>query len=530
MLAVLLAHAIAAVMAPVCVRFLGRNGFLVLALVPFASLGWVIAHWGTEVRTPITWAPGLSMNIDMRFDSLAAIMSVLVLGVGTLVLIYCSRYFDDDEPRLPMFAAEMVAFAGVMFGLVTSDNMLVLYTYWELTTVLSFLLVGHYAERASSRRAATQALLVTTAGGLAMLVGVIILGQVGGSYQLSDLVANPTSGWLTDVAIVLILVGALSKSAIIPLHFWLPGAMAAPTPVSAYLHAAAMVKAGIYLVARLAPGYANTPPWHVTIISLGLASMLIAGWRSLQVYDLKLVLAFGTVSQLGFLIVLVGLGSKDAALAGVTMVVAHGMFKAALFMVVGIIEHNTGTRDIRKLAHLGKRTPVLAGIAALAALSMAGIPPLVGFVGKEGALEAIAHADTIPAWSRTVVLTLVVLGSILTVAYSVRFVWDAFGSKQRPTPSAAVANMHAPGPLLLASPALLAVGGLVGGPLGAALGATLGQGACRAMEGIGIGLAVPSDRATQGGEAIGQPQPVHQQLGEVGPLVGGRDQHRAALR
>lgn len=540
MLAILLAHAIAAVMAPVCVRFLGRNGFLVLALVPFASLGWVIAHWGTEVRTHITWAPGLSMNIDMRFDSLAAIMSVLVLGVGTLVLIYCSRYFEDDEPRLPMFAAEMVAFAGVMFGLVTSDNMLVLYTYWELTTVLSFLLVGHYAERASSRRAATQALLVTTAGGLAMLVGVIILGQVGGSYQLSELVANPTSGWLTDVAIVLILVGALSKSAIIPLHFWLPGAMAAPTPVSAYLHAAAMVKAGIYLVARLAPGYANTPPWHVTIISLGLASMLIAGWRSLQVYDLKLVLAFGTVSQLGFLIVLVGLGSKDAALAGVTMVVAHGMFKAALFMVVGIIEHNTGTRDIRKLAHLGKRTPVLAGIAALAALSMAGIPPLVGFVGKEGALEAIAHADTIPAWSRTVVLTLVVLGSILTVAYSVRFVWDAFGSKQRPTPSAAVANMHAPGPLLLASPALLAVGGLVGGlaagPLDRALrgySSTLpGEGEYHLALWHGFGLALGLTAIViAGGIALYTGYGLLEKVRPSKPMLGNADRgYDAALR
>ncbi|KAA0022163.1 Na+/H+ antiporter subunit A [Antrihabitans cavernicola] len=463
MLAILLAHALAALAAPLCVRSLGRNGFLPLALVPLASLGWVVANWGTEQRTHIAWAPGLSMNIDMRFDSLTAIMSVLVLGVGTLVLVYCSRYFEDDEPKLGVFAAQMVAFAGVMFGLVTADNMLVLYTYWELTTVLSFLLVGHYAERASSRRAATQALLVTTAGGLAMLVGIIVLGQVSGSYLLSDVIANPTTGWLTDVAIVLILIGALSKSAIVPLHFWLPGAMAAPTPVSAYLHAAAMVKAGIYLVARFAPGYANSPPWHITVIGLGLASMLIAGWRSLQVYDLKLVLAFGTVSQLGFLIVLVGIGSKDAALAGMTMIVAHGLFKAALFMVVGIIEHATGTRDIRKLAHLGKRAPVLAGIAALAALSMAGIPPLVGFVGKEGALESIAHTTTLPDWAKTVVLVLVVLGSILTVAYSVRFVWDAFGSKQRPNPSAAVQRMHAPGPLLLASPALLAVGGLAGG-------------------------------------------------------------------
>ncbi|MGF7119992.1 Na+/H+ antiporter subunit A [Rhodococcus sp. BE178] len=465
MLVVLIAHAIAAVLAPLVVRSIGRNAFFPLALVPLASLGWVIANWGTEQSLHIQWAPGLSMDIDMRFDSLAAIMSVLVLGVGALILVYCARYFKDDEPRLGIFAAEMVAFAGAMFGLVTSDNMLILYTFWELTTVLSFLLVGHYAERATSRRAATQALLVTTAGGLAMLVGIIMLGQQVGSYNLSDVVANPASGWLASVAIVLVLIGALSKSAILPLHFWLPGAMAAPTPVSGYLHAAAMVKAGIYLVARLAPGYADSPPWRVTIITLGLASMLLAGWRALRSFDLKLVLAFGTVSQLGFLMVLVGVGSRDAALAGMTMVVAHAMFKAALFMVVGIIDHTTGTRDIRKLARLGPSAPWLATIAALAAASMAGLPPFLGFVGKEAALESILDASVLEPWASTTIVVAMVLGSILTVAYSIRFVWGAFGRKRLRKPSAAVANMHAPGALFLAPPALLAVAGLAAGPL-----------------------------------------------------------------
>ncbi|MGK2239184.1 MAG: multicomponent Na+:H+ antiporter subunit A, partial [Rhodococcus sp. (in: high G+C Gram-positive bacteria)] len=175
MLAILLAHAVAALLAPLVVRRLGRNGFFPLAIVPLAGLGWVIDKWGTVETLHITWVPGLSMDIDFRFDALSAIMAVLVLGVGTLILVYCARYFTDDEPRLGIFAAEMVAFAGAMFGLVTSDNMLLLYVFWELTTVLSFLLVGHYAERATSRRAATQALLVTTAGGLAMLVGMIIL-------------------------------------------------------------------------------------------------------------------------------------------------------------------------------------------------------------------------------------------------------------------------------------------------------------------------------------------------------------------
>ena len=376
------------------VRKFGRNGFYPLSLVPLASLGWVIANWGTEQTVSIEWAPGLSMDLDFWFDPLAAIMSVLVLGIGTLILVYCARYFTDDEPRLGIFAAEMVAFAGAMFGLVASDNMLLLYIFWELTTVLSFLLVGHYAERASSRRAATQALLVTTAGGLAMLVGIIILGQVRGTLQPVRTDRGPAPrGWLAGVAVVLVLIGALSKSAIVPLHFWLPGAMAAPTPVSGYLHAAAMVKAGIYLVARLAPGFADSAPWRSTIITLGLLTMVLAGWRAMRAFDLKLVLAFGTVSQLGFLMVLVGLGTRDAALAGMTMVVAHAMFKAALFMVVGIIDHTTGTRDIRKLAHLGDRAPALAVVAALAAASMAGLPPFLGFVGKEAAFDCPAEHD-----------------------------------------------------------------------------------------------------------------------------------------
>ncbi|MFC9787478.1 Na+/H+ antiporter subunit A [Rhodococcus sp. NPDC127528] len=463
MLTILFAHAIAAVLAPLVVRAMGRNAFLPLSLVPLASLVWVIRNWGTEQSLHIQWAPGLSMDIDMHFDALAAIMSALVLGIGSLVLVYCARYFTDDEPRLGIFAAEMVAFAGAMFGLVTSDNMLILYTFWELTTILSFLLVGHYAERATSRRAATQALLVTTAGGLAMLVGFIILGQVGGSYRISELVADPPGGWLAGVAVVLVLIGALSKSAIVPMHFWLPGAMAAPTPVSAYLHAAAMVKAGVYLVARLAPGFADSGPWRVTVMTLGLATMLLGGWRAMRAFDLKLILAFGTVSQLGFLITLVGTGSRDAALAGMTLVVAHAMFKAALFMVVGIIDHTTGTRDLRKLAHLGKRTPVLCAVAVGAAASMAGLPPFLGFVGKEGALEAIATTDVLAPPVRVLVLAAIVAGSILTVAYSIRLIWGAFARKTLSNPSAAVAGMHPAGPLFLFVPTLLSAGGLVAG-------------------------------------------------------------------
>ncbi|WP_280304127.1 Na+/H+ antiporter subunit A [Nocardia neocaledoniensis] len=461
MLAVLLAHALAAALAPIGVRLLGRNAFYLFALVPLGSLGWVLAHWGTTVRSHTTWAPQISMDIDLRFDSLAAVMSVLVLGVGALILAYCGRYFERGEARLGVFAAELIAFAGAMFGLVTSDNTLLLFVFWEITTVLSFLLVGHYAERAISRRAAIQALLVTGAGGLTMLVGIVVLGLRYDSFLLSDMLATPPpDGTAVSVGLALVLVGAISKSAIVPLHFWLPGAMAAPTPVSAYLHAAAMVKAGIYLVARLAPAFAQTPPWHFVLLPLGLATLLLAGWRAMQVHDLKLVLAFGTVSQLGLLITMMAVGTPDAALAGLTLLVAHGLFKASLFMVVGIIDHGAGTRDLRRLSGLGRRAPWLCAIAVTAALSMAGLPPLLGFVGKESALGALWSADVLSDPVRVAMLAAVAVGSAFTVAYSIRFVWGAFGVTANPDPSM---RWHAPGPLLLGPPAVLAVAGLAGG-------------------------------------------------------------------
>ena len=384
MLVILLAHAIAAAVAPVLVYRWGRLAFYPLALVPAASLIWVALNWphGDRPATvDIPWVRELSMNITLRFDTLSAVMSVLVLGIGALVLFYCAEYFHHrdghNENRLPSFAAELVAFSGAMFGLVVSDNMLLLYTFWELTTVLSFLLVGHYAERATSRRAAMQALLVTTAGGLAMLVGIVILGHYSGTYLLSELVLAPPHGVAVGVGVVLVLIGALSKSAIVPFHFWLPGAMAAPTPVSAYLHAAAMVKAGVYLIARLAPGFADSPGWRPTVITLGLVTMLLAGWRAVREYDLKLILAFGTVSQLGFITVMVGGGGRDLMLAGLAMLCAHALFKATLFMVVGVIDHSTGTRDIRRLAWLGRQMPGLFVIAAGATASMAALPPFL---------------------------------------------------------------------------------------------------------------------------------------------------------
>ncbi|MBE5479605.1 Putative cation antiporter NADH dehydrogenase subunit [Mycobacteroides abscessus subsp. massiliense] len=481
LLAILLAHALAAAVAPLLVARVGRLAFYPLALVPFGSLIWVLARWpgnGPGVRVDIPWVPELAMDIALRFDALAAIMSVLVLGIGSLVLFYCASYFrhrdGHTEPRLPSFAAELVAFSGAMFGLVISDNLLVLYIFWELTTVLSFLLVGHYAERLASRRAAVQALLVTTAGGLAMLVGVIVLGHVGGSFLLSDLIANPPTGLAASVGLVLVLIGALSKSAIVPLHFWLPGAMAAPTPVSAYLHAAAMVKAGIYLLARMSPGFAEAAPWRPVVLVLGITTMILAGWRTLREYDLKLILAFGTVSQLGFLVVLTGTGDPDILLAGLVMLCAHALFKAALFMVVGIIDHTVGTRDIRKLAWLGNRQPLLLLIAGIAAASMAGVPLTLGFVGKELAFATVLHSRVLGS-AAPWVLAGIVIGSMFTITYSMRFMWGAFARKGLPEPSARVRGMHTPTPAFLTAPALLAVTSVAVGILPGWLNGALGS-------------------------------------------------------
>ncbi|WP_156253510.1 Na+/H+ antiporter subunit A [Pseudactinotalea terrae] len=433
MLQLLLAHIVAALVAPAVMRQMGRRGFLVLAAAPAATAIWavvqtpaVLAGNGPTISTE--WMPALGMNLDFRLDVLSWFMTIIVGGVGTFVLFYCAWYFATGAKYLGRFAGVFVGFAGAMLGLVTTDNTLVLYVFWELTTVFSYLLVGHYFDRKGSRRSAMQAIIVTTFGGLAMLAGIVILGQIdGGSYSLSELVAHPVTGPLVPVALICVLVGALSKSALVPFHFWLPGAMAAPTPVSAYLHAAAMVKAGVYLVARLAPGYAEVPAWRWTVLVSAGLTMIIGGYRALRQHDLKLVLAFGTVSQLGFLILLVGQPDRGVALAGIALVGAHAMFKAALFLTVGVVDAATGTRDLRELSGLRRNLPWAFIPALLATASMVGIPPTAGYVGKEAALAALLYAED-PA--SMVTLVIVVVGSVLTFAYGARFLWGAFGTKK----------------------------------------------------------------------------------------------------
>jgi multicomponent Na+:H+ antiporter subunit A len=426
----LLLHALVAAAMPSAVVRLGRWAFLLGALAPASAVVWagfqaprVLA--GGAVRETVAWAPLLGLELSFRLDALALAMVTLVSGIGSLVLVYCAWYFHSGERHLGRAAAVLVAFAGAMFGLVLADNLLILYVFWELTTVCSFVLIGHDDTDDVSRRAAMQALLVTTGFGLLMLLGFVLLGTASGTYAMSALLAEPPQGGLVPVALLLVLAGAFAKSAQVPLHSWLPAAMVAPTPVSAYLHAAAMVKAGVYLIARLAPGFADVPPWRPVLLTVGVASLLVGGWRALRQDDLKRLLAFGTVSQLGLLIVLVGVGTRLAAIAGLAMLLAHGLFKAALFLAVGVLDHQAGSRRASVLSGVGRRMPVLFMATALAVLSMAGLPPTLGYVSKEAALEAFLHGGA----GELLVLGGVVAGSALTVAYSARLLWGGFADK-----------------------------------------------------------------------------------------------------
>jgi multicomponent Na+:H+ antiporter subunit A len=466
MLVLLAVFLVASIALPALTRVLGVRAFPVAALVPAAAFAFTLLQGPAvlpdgEVVERFEWIPSLGVTLDMRMDALSWLLSLVVTGVGALVLLYCARYFRSSEEGLGRFAGLLLAFAGVMYGLVLADDVFVLFTFWEATSVLSYLLIGHYTGKKASRGAALQALLVTTAGGLAMLVGLVILSVAGGTTSLQALVEDPPAGSLIPVAVVLVLLGALSKSALVPFHFWLPAAMAAPTPVSAYLHAAAMVKAGIYLIARLAPGYADVPGWRVLLVSLGVATMLVGGWRALKQMDLKLVLAYGTVSQLGFLTVVVGYGTRDAALAGVALLLAHALFKATLFLVVGVVDHRTGTRDLRKISGLGRKAPVLAVITAAALASMAGLPPFLGFVAKEAVLSALLLDAELGGGLGWLALVGVSVGSCLTVAYSARFMWGAFARK-RGVDEVQPVHEHLD---FLVPPAVLAATGLVLGLL-----------------------------------------------------------------
>ena len=466
LLVLLAAFFIGAIVIVPLTRVLKRRVFYLASVVPFAALAYSIVVGpevvaGRDIEQTVSWVEQLSLTLSVHLDVLSWALSLVVAGVGGLVLVYCAHYFSDDEVGLGRFAGILLAFSGAMYGLIVADDVYLLFIFWEATSVFSYLLIGHYTGRKASRGAALQALLVTTLGGLVMLVGLILLSVETGTSRLSGIIESSPEGTLVTVAVMLVLVGALSKSAIVPFHFWLPAAMAAPTPVSAYLHAAAMVKAGIYLIARFAPGFADTPGWREVLVILGVLTMLVGGWTALKQSDLKLVLAHGTVSQLGFLTVVVGYGIRNVELAALALLLSHALFKSTLFLIVGIIDHRAGTRDLRKLSGLGRRAPVLAIVAALALASMAGLPPTLGFVAKEGVLTSLLEDASGGHPLGWIALIGVVIGSVLTAAYSLRFFWGAFARKKGVEPVSAVRDSFG----FEVAPAVLGISGLVLGLL-----------------------------------------------------------------
>ncbi|MEJ7929680.1 monovalent cation/H+ antiporter subunit A [Ramlibacter sp. AN1015] len=380
---------------------------------------------GETLLLQAAWLPDLGLNIGLRLDGLALMFALLITSVGVLIVLYAAYYLGPDDPAGKFYALLML-FMAAMLGVVLSDNLLLLVVFWELTSVSSFLLVGYWGHRADARAGARMALTVTGGGGLALLAGVILLGQAGGSYELSvlldrgDLIrAHPQY----PLILALVLVGCFTKSAQVPFHFWLPEAMAAPTPVSAYLHSATMVKAGVFLLARLYPVIGGTDTFQFWVAGAGLLTLSFAAYVAVFKHDLKGLLAYSTISHLGLLVFLLGLNSPLAKVAAVFHVLNHATFKASLFMTAGIIDHETGTRDMRRLGGLRSLLPWTATLAMVAAASMAGIPLANGFLSKEMFFNEALSAGV--SWGYTVPVIAVFFG-ICSVAYSVRFIHDVF--------------------------------------------------------------------------------------------------------
>lgn len=357
------------------------------------------------------WAPSLGLSLSFNLDGLGLLFALLITGIGALVVLYASEYLHG-HPQAGRFYASLFAFMGAMLGVALSDNILTLFVFWELTGFTSFLLIGFEHERADARAAALQALIVTGGGGLALLAAGVLLDGASGTTSLAAMAATGTgiTAHPSYPAIAaLVLLAAFTKSAQVPFHFWLPNAMAAPTPVSAYLHSATMVKAGVYLIARMTPILGATPLWTTTVTAVGAATMLVGAYRSVQETDLKRILAYSTVSALGLQTMLLGVGSREAIAAALAYLVAHACYKGALFLVAGAIDHEAGTRDITVLAGLRRAMPLTAVAGGAAALSMAGVPLMVGFVAKDAAYEALLHGGEWSSW----LLTLTVGASIL---------------------------------------------------------------------------------------------------------------------
>lgn len=462
MLAAVLTVFIFALLAPQLHRLFPRQSGWLFALLPLVLFGCFLSRipataGGETVREAWLWIPSLDVDISFSLDGLSLLFSLLISGIGVLVLVFASSYLDGHR-HLGRFYGLILAFMGAMLGTVLAGDLITLFVFWELTGICSYLLIGFDHQNEASRRAALQALLITGAGGLALLAGLILLGRAAGGMELATVLANGTlvrnhQHYLP--ILLLVLTGAFTKSAQFPFHFWLPGAMAAPTPVSAYLHSATMVKLGIYLLARLSPVLGATEAWFFCLSLTGGVTLLLGAGLSIMRSDLKQILAWSTVAALGTLTLLLGLGSPLAATAAMLFLPAHALYKSALFLSAGAVDHGAGTRDISRLGGLVRSMPGVAAAAVLAALSMAGVPPLAGFITKELLYEANLQTQT---WAAA--LTAVAfLGSALTVTAALLAGYLPFFGKR----ADATIHPHAVGTRLWLTALLPALAGLLAG-------------------------------------------------------------------
>lgn len=454
--AAVLAGFVAALAAPALARRAPAAAGWLLAIVPAGLALWAgvrlpQAAAGAPVRETLDWVPALGLQLSFRADGLSLLMALLISGIGALVIAYAGGYMKG-RAGLGRLLAWLLAFMASMLGVVLADNLILLFVFWELTSLTSFILIGFHHEQEGSRAAALQALLVTGGGGLALLAGLILMAQAAGTAQISALAESRQALQASSLylpALALVLIGAFAKSAQVPFHFWLPNAMVAPTPVSAYLHSATMVKAGVYLLARLGPALGGSEAWTVAVGGVGAATMLVGALLALGQTDLKRLLAYSTVSSLGMMTMLIGLGTPAAIEAAVVLILAHGLYKGALFLVAGALDHETGTRDATRLRGLARAMPWTAAAAGLAALSMAGLPPLLGFVSKELVYGA---ALTEGAWIAAAAVAAAAAAVFVALLAGLRPFWGR--------PDAAPAAHEAPwamrlGPLVLAGASVL---------------------------------------------------------------------------
>ncbi|WP_372761847.1 monovalent cation/H+ antiporter subunit A [Pseudoalteromonas sp.] len=416
-----------------CTSQLSRNQATSLTLLaPFTAFCITLYHApavfaGETIRFTASWIPALGLDFSLRLDGLSLLFMFMILGIGLLVILY-TRYYLSEKDSMAKLYSYLMLFMTAMLGIVMSNNVIQLWLFWELTSISSFLLISYWWQKSEARKGARMALTVTGAGGLALLGGLLLIGDIVGSYNLDIILASRAiiqSHDLYELALVLVLLGAFTKSAQFPFHFWLPHAMAAPTPVSAYLHSATMVKAGIFLLARFYPALAGSEMWFILVALTGLTTLLFGAYIALFKHDLKGLLAYSTISHLGLITLLLGLDTELATVAAIFHIINHATFKASLFMATGIIDHETGTRDMRKLNGMWRFMPYTATLAMVAAAAMAGVPLLNGFISKEMFFAETLHQQVLGSMSWLIPVLATIAGA-LAVAYSARFIHDVF--------------------------------------------------------------------------------------------------------